>query len=104
MGRIKVNNMLFDMMKGKIGNVIVRNVRGRTIISEAPSKKAKRTKAQRENSKRFARAGVLAMKALEDPKSRRLYEETARKRGGTSNPRSVATQEFMRKLKNGEVV
>src|SRR4051812_487629 len=65
-------------VSGQVGNLIFRNVRGRTFISSAPvHRRIKPTPAQLESRERFQQAASYGRMALADPVRRAFYTQLA---------------------------
>jgi hypothetical protein len=87
------NNFLFKNYSGKVGNIILRVVGNRSIISKYPDfTNVKWSKAQKANRKRFGDGMRYARKAFKDPEAVLYYESKTKPR---QNKFNVAVSDYM---------
>jgi hypothetical protein len=92
-------NPSFNHFRGRIGNLIFRLYRGRTVVSQAPDySKRPRNANQKASSRQFAVAVAYADATLADPVKRAAYARRARRTGLTL--RGFIIRDYM---KNGPV-
>jgi hypothetical protein len=102
MSKLKVMAIVFDNLltlglRGKFGELMVfRRVRGKTILSHAPTKpdKSKESTAQRLTRTTFKEASRLAKIAVLDPEKKKYYMERA-KEWNLTNAYTAAVKDFM---------
>jgi hypothetical protein len=75
--KVKLNPM-FDQASGQLGEMVFRELRGKTFVSRKPSVTAEPTENQVEHRERFKQAAAYGKSALADPLTRELYEEAAK--------------------------
>jgi hypothetical protein len=91
------DNILTEGLSGMIGNVIVfRQLRGKTIIANRPSRPRFQSELQRENRLRFREASAFAKQAMQDPETKERYRIKARKLK-LPNAYTAALTDYMRK-------
>lgn len=73
-------NATFDYIRGAIGGIVFKRVRGKTILTKKPVFKKPPSAAQLAQRQRFREATDYAKRAQADPVLRPLYEPVARKR------------------------
>jgi hypothetical protein len=63
------NHFLFDGISGKVGDLVFKEVNGKTIVCRAPVRKKNEvlTEKQKEQRKRFSQAVTQTKEALADP-------------------------------------
>jgi hypothetical protein len=91
------NNRMMKGASGMLGDVVVfRQVRGKTVMANRPSKPRFQSELQRENRVRFRRASVFAKQAMQDPEKKEYYYLKARKLK-LPNAYTAALTDYMRK-------
>lgn len=91
------DNILMEGVSGMLGDVVVfRQLRGKTIMANRPSKPRFQSELQRENRRRFAKASAFAKQAMQDPQKKEYYRAKAR-RLGLPNGYTAAITDYMRK-------
>ena len=94
-------NVLIRFQRGKLGNMILRVVAGRSIASIMPDySKRKWSKAQQANRKRFGHAVKHTKAALKDPAVKRYYQSRVKPLQHAEN---VAISDYMLKPKIEEI-
>ncbi|WP_276373606.1 hypothetical protein [Chryseolinea sp. H1M3-3] len=78
------NNILLHGISGKLGNVVFRQLNGKTIMCLPPQRRAAPTAIQKEQRERFRLATMYAKMALDDPDLKYMYEKAAKKLKSTS--------------------
>jgi hypothetical protein len=73
-------NPMFEGVSGAIGDLIFREVRGRTVISRRPIFASELTENQIQHRERFNQAVAYSRSALADPDLRPMYEAGAKSR------------------------
>ena len=74
------NNHLLAGLSGKIGNFVLKQVKGKTIMCSVPTvKKGKLSKQQRANQQRFKQAVAYAKAINDDPAKREAYLKKVKK-------------------------
>ena len=96
MASVKLNSIVKGM-SGSIGNLVIRQYKGRTIISGQPRKPKKQTELQRQSRSRFKQAAYAAKVTLRDPEKKAYYAKKAEK-NNQPNAYTAALQEFLQKL------
>ena len=92
---ISNNNFILKNFSGKLGNIILRVVGNRSIISKYPDfTNVKWSKAQKANRKRFGDGMRFARKAFENPEAVLYYESKTKPR---QNKFNVAVSDYMLK-------
>ena len=77
-------NPLLEQVRGKIGDMVFRQVNGRLVISRAPDFSRRKLSAQQKKQcQRFKDAVRAAKLALTDPKRRAAYQAKAVATGGS---------------------
>jgi hypothetical protein len=76
--------------------VVFRQLRGKTIMANKPSKPTTQSDLQRENRHRFAKASAFAKHILKDPQKKEYYLAKARKLK-LPNAYTAAITDYMRK-------
>ena len=79
--KIKLNPM-FEEARGQLGNLVFREVRGKTFAGRKPSGGGEPTVDQAAHRERFKQAAAYGKSALADPAVRALYEEAAKRTSG----------------------
>lgn len=84
-------------LRGKIGSLVFRRVRGETYVSAAPSKprKGSQSALQRHNRDTFRMASQWAKATLSDPQQMDYYRRRA-KDWGLTNAYTAAVKDYMR--------
>lgn len=77
---IATNESLLKGTRGKLGNLITRSVKGKTIVSQAPDPDRPQTEAQKNNQHQFREASAFAKAATEDPGIKAYFSKVAEKR------------------------
>jgi hypothetical protein len=73
---ISYDNELTARYHGRFGNAVLRWRGGKSILSKMPDcSRVVKTKAQKDNMKRFAAATIYGKKVLSDPRLREKYEK-----------------------------
>ncbi|MEO5977943.1 MAG: hypothetical protein ABIS36_07325 [Chryseolinea sp.] len=87
------NNPLLHGVSGKIGEMIIRQYNGKTVVSKRPEKSNVSTQSQREKRNRFSEASRYARTHMNNPELKAMYETgmTEKKR----SPYLVATTDFL---------
>lgn len=78
--KIKLNPM-FEEVRGQLGDVVFRELRGKTIASRKPVSTTATTEKQVAHRERFKQAAAFGRSALADPATRELYEAAAKNNG-----------------------
>ncbi|MBT1703056.1 hypothetical protein [Chryseosolibacter indicus] len=81
---------------GAVGNLVLRQVGGKTILSKAPARPGKQSELQKENRQKFKMASIYAKTILKDPKKKAYYQQKARKLK-LPNAYTAAITDYMRK-------
>jgi hypothetical protein len=68
---------MFEEARGKLGNVVFREVRGKTIASREPRFAAPPSESQAAHRERFKQAVAYGKSALADPEMREMYQAIA---------------------------
>lgn len=77
---ISKNNVVTDSISGKVGNVIFKNYKNKTVISRYPNmSKVVKTDKQIENQYLFKAAQAYAKSILADPQKKLALAKTLRK-------------------------
>jgi hypothetical protein len=76
---IATNDSLLKGTRGKLGTLITRNVKGKTIISRAPEPDRPQTEAQKNNQNQFREASAFAQAATGDPGIKAYFKKEAEK-------------------------
>lgn len=92
------HNHILHGLSGKIGNIVVRQLNGKTIVQAAPIRKAPATPGEKTNQQNFKQAVNYAKEARQNPKVWAIYLAEAKRRGGTSNAYAVAVWDYRRGL------
>ena len=89
-------NPLFDDIRGKIGDYVLRRApSGRLILSRSPDmSRVKWSKTQKENRQRFKEAVAYAKAAMADPHLRASYEKRATEEG--KRPYDLALSDYLK--------
>jgi hypothetical protein len=88
------NNVVTHGLSGKIGDLLVFSQRdGKTIVSKVAQRKAKATKKQKAQRKRFQRA-ILYARAIIHSEKGQVYQDVAAKKGGVSGY-NIAVADFL---------
>lgn len=77
--KVKLNPM-FEQVSGQLGEIVFREVRGRTVVSRKPVYTSVPTEEQTEHRERFKLASAYGRGALGTQASRSMYEAAARQR------------------------
>ncbi|MDY3315925.1 hypothetical protein PG593_08570 [Riemerella anatipestifer] len=79
------NNVITHGLSGKVGDLLVFSQRnGKTIVSKVPTKTAKQSDKQKEQTKKFQMAVLYAKNSLQNPSDKQEYELAASKEAGLS--------------------
>lgn len=90
-------NIMMEGVSGMLGDVVVfRQLRGKTIMANRPSKPRFQSALQRENRLRFRQATTFAKQAMKDPQKKEYYLAKARKLR-LPNAYTAAITDYMRK-------
>jgi len=73
-------NPVFEQVRGQLGELVFRELRGKTVASRKPTVTGEPTVDQTAHRERFKQAAVYGKSALADPNTRTLYEEAAKVR------------------------
>ena len=74
------NNHLLAGLSGKVGNFVLKQLNGKTIMCAVPNKShVKATKQQKANRLRFKKAIAYAKVINDDPEKRKLYLKKLKK-------------------------
>jgi hypothetical protein len=95
MARVSVNSIAHGL-SGRLGGVVFRQVRGKTIMSNTPSEIKKQSVLQRENRSRFKNASAWAKWQTQDPERKAYYARKAKKLK-LPNAYTAAISDYMRK-------
>lgn len=91
--------------RGMIGKALVfRMVKGLTVVSAAPVRKAPYTAAQKQQQELFKQAMAYARARMKDAGLKTRYVALAKARGGSTNPFNMAIREYFRIRKMKEVI
>lgn len=93
---ILVNNPLAQGLRGTLGKLVFRTVRGKTILATRPKAPRKQSELQREHRRRFRRAAALAKAAMLDPQKKAYYWKKANELK-LPNAYTAAITDYMRK-------
>lgn len=92
----------FSRMRGKVGNLVVREVNGRPVVSQFPDRSAKPpTEAQQAHREAFRRATFYGKGVMGDPDAQAFYEPFADRRGMTVY--AVSVGDFLNAPVVGEI-
>jgi len=97
MAIIRTNNLIKGI-SGSIGNLVMRNVRGKTILSSKVRSQRKESALQQENRMKFRCASAYAKHAMLDPDKKAYYLRKAKKLK-LPNAYTAALGEYMREGK-----
>jgi hypothetical protein len=89
-------NSFVKGFSGRLGSVVFRQVRGKTIMAGKPDKIAKQSTLQRENRIRFKVASAWAKAQMQDPDKKAYYWRKAKKLK-LPNAYTAAISDYMRK-------
>jgi hypothetical protein len=89
-------NALTRDISGAIGNIVFRQIRGKTIVCNKPDRLSKQSKQQRENRSRFKAATYWAKAQMLDPEKKAYYWRKAKKLK-LPNAYTAAVSDYMRK-------
>jgi hypothetical protein len=78
MATVSVNSIAHGL-SGRLGGVVFRQVRGKTIMSNTPCEVKKQSALQRENRSRFRSASAWAKGQTQDPEKKAYYTRKAKK-------------------------
>ncbi len=68
------NNLILQSLSGKIGNIIIKNYKGKAVISKIPDmSNVVKTEQQLENQDRFQAAQAYAKSIINDPIKKSEY-------------------------------
>lgn len=87
--------MLIKGLTGKYGNLVFRQVKGRTVIAKAPSAYPPPTEIQKSRQSLFRNTTAYARQLLADPVVKEAYQAKAKPRQSAFN---VAIAEYMRQF------
>jgi hypothetical protein len=91
------DNIIMEGLSGMLGDVVVfRQLRGKTVMSNRPSKPRSQSEQQRANRQRFKAAAQFAREAMQDPEKKERYRFKAQKLG-LPNAYTAALTDYMRK-------
>lgn len=91
------NNIVTEGFRGMIGNQLVfRQVRGKTIVSNKPKAPRYQSALQKDNRIRFRHAAEYAKAVMKDPQKKAYYQAKARKQD-LPNAYTAALTDYMRK-------
>lgn len=88
------NNILLQNLSGKLGNIVLRQLNGKTVMQAAPVRKAPATPGELKNRETFKQAVAYAKQAHQNHERWQMYLAEAKRRGGTSNWFAVAVSDF----------
>lgn len=91
-----MNNALFHGISGKLGSIVFRQKRGKTIVACAPRKSAVKSKKQKEHQQQFKLATSFAKTVMAEPELLKCYEDFAKKLKCPS-AYSAAVKDFLKK-------
>ena len=77
---IATNQSLLRGTHGKLGDLIIREVKGRTIISRLPNPNRPQTALQKRNRNQFKEAAAFAKAAMNDPEIKEYFRREAERR------------------------
>jgi hypothetical protein len=89
-------NSMTKGISGAIGNLVFRQLRGKTIITSKPKQRAKQSDQQRNNRSRFRSASAWAKTQMLDPQKKAYYWRKAEKLK-LPNAYTAAVSDYMRK-------
>ena len=89
------NNPILQKHSGMLGNLVIRQVNGKTIISIRPKKREVPTDHQLKTKARFMLAVDYAKKQMADPNSKALYKKAAVRE--IPNAYTAALKDFLNK-------
>jgi ribosomal protein L24 len=95
-------NALIKGFNGSIGNLVLRQIGNKTIVSGKPKFKQKESEQQRENRFKFKCATAYAKAAMLDPEKKAAYARIAKKLD-LPNAYTAAITDYMRKGKIQEI-
>ena len=81
---IATNQSLLRGTRGKLGDLIIRQVKGKTVISTVPNPDAPQSALQKTNRNQFREASAFARAAMRDPEIKVYFQSEARRRGLTN--------------------
>jgi hypothetical protein len=89
------NNNLVGRVSGKVGNVVFRQIRGKTVVANLPTRKGqfKPSQKQSEVMNRFTKASQYAREAMIDPARQLQYKGGVN--GKLTTPRLVAISDYL---------
>jgi hypothetical protein len=93
MAKVK-GNLVLGELSGKLGNLVVRQVGGKSVVQAAPVRQAPATAGELKNQQAFREAQAYARQSRMDPALWGIYMAEAKRRGGTSNPYAVAISDY----------
>ena len=88
---IMKDNVMMVGLSGKLGNVVFRQSRGKTIVSSRPVVKAEPTERQLAQRARFEEAARFASTAIENPKTFSSYQQMAKRQHRSSAYQAALT-------------
>jgi hypothetical protein len=89
-------NSIASGLRGSLGNLVFRQVHGKTIVSGKRDGKKKQSELQRENRSRFQSAAYWAKSQMLDPEKKAYYWRKAKKLK-LPNAYTAAVSDYMRK-------
>jgi hypothetical protein len=95
MGIVHINTFTKGF-SGSVGNIVFRQLRGKTVFSGKPRKQKKQSEQQRENRSRFKAAAYWAKAQMRDPDRKAYYLRKAKKLK-LPNAYTAAVSDYMRK-------
>ena len=98
MAIVRTNNVIRGL-SGSMGSLVIRNMRGKTIVSAKAKPRRKESPLQNENRMKFRMASGYAKRAMLDPDKKAYYWRKAKKLK-LPNAYTAALSDYMRK---GEV-
>ena len=92
------NNHLLAGLSGKVGNFVLKQVKGKTIMCAVPNKSnVKASKRQKANRQRFKKAVAYAKAINDDPQQHTLYLKKLKNKSDTVY--RFAMREFFKRNK-----
>jgi hypothetical protein len=90
------NNPILAGASGKLGNLVYRQMNGKTIVQCAPVRTAPYNEAQKKQQGRFKEAMAYARTLLADPKVKAEYTARAKARHAGLNAFNLAVSEYLK--------
>jgi hypothetical protein len=97
------DNIIMEGVRGMLGGVVFRNIRGKTIMSNKPKPPSRQSQEQRANRDRFRNATIYAKAMMHDPLKKEYYRRKAVKLA-LPNAYTAAITDYMRRITITDIV